>query len=139
MQDASDFSLPITVVLPERRVVADEHAATTPFVRAKLPGVDLRPANERRDAPASSPPPGAASPSQAPLPAPRHAWLPSPTRAGVPSRLKARSLLGLPPPPAPRATPLSDDDEERMQRRVRAYRRQAWAQRLLERFQFEAG
>ena len=117
MQDASDFSLPILIVLPERKVVADEHAATTPFVRAPLPGVD--------------------PPSRAPLPAPRHAWPSSPTKAAVPSRLKARILHAVPPPPS-RATPLSDDDEKRMQRRTRAYRRQAWAQRMLERFQFEA-
>ncbi|HEX6839006.1 MAG TPA: hypothetical protein VF334_20650 [Polyangia bacterium] len=114
MQDGSDFSLPIVVVLPERRVVvSDEHASTTPFVRAPLPGVDARPA---------------------PLPAARHAWLPSKT---VAARPRMRHLRSLPPPPT-RATPLSDDDEKRMQRRVRAYRRQAWAQRLLERFQFEA-
>lgn len=121
MQDA-DFLLPIVVVLPERRVVADEHAATTPFMRAPLPGVDL----------------GKARDPAAPLPAPRHAWPATPTKAAVPSRLKARILQAVPPPPT-RATPLSDDDEQRMQRRARAYRRQAWAQRLLERFQFEAG
>lgn len=75
--------------------------------------------------------------ARAPLPAPRHAWPDLATKAAVPSRLKARGLRGLPPPPATRAPPLSDDDEQRMQRRARAYRRQAWAQRLLERFQFE--
>jgi hypothetical protein len=37
MQDASDFSLPIEIALPERKVAADEHAATTPFVRPPLP------------------------------------------------------------------------------------------------------
>ncbi|HWE28040.1 MAG TPA: hypothetical protein VHB97_08570 [Polyangia bacterium] len=133
MQDASDFSLPILVVLPERKVIVDEQASTTPFTRARLPGVDLRPAQERAAAAAKLPP--AIDP--APLPAPRHAWVPSASgRHPVPSRLKARSLLGVPPPPPPRAVPLSDDDERRMLERVRAYRRMAWAQRLLERFQF---
>jgi hypothetical protein len=130
MQDGSDFSLPIVVVLPDRKVIVDERAATAPFIRAKLPGVDLRPAEER----ASQPVAHEATP--VPLAAPRHAWLPP--HNPVPSRQKARSLLGVPPPPAPRAVPLSDDDEKRMLRRERGYRRQAWAQRLLERFQFEA-
>ncbi len=121
MQDG-DFSLPIVVVLPERRVVADERAKTTPFIRAPLPGVDPRAPRQR--------------PATAPLPAPRHAWPSSPTQAAVPSRMKARHLAAVPPPPS-HATPLSDEDEKRMQRRVRAYRRQAWAQRMLERFQFE--
>lgn len=129
MQDG-DFSLPIVVVLPERRIVADEHAATTPFIRAPLPGVDPRPARSR---------PVGAPLERAPLPPARHAWPSSPTRAAVPSRLKARSILAAAPPPATRAVPLSDDDGKRMERRVRAYRRQAWAQRMLERFQFDAG
>ena len=129
MQDG-DFSLPIVVVLPERRIVADEHAATTPFIRAPLPGVDPRPARPR---------PVGAPPARAPLPPARHAWPPAPTRAAVPSRLKARSILAAAPPPATHAVPLSDDDGKRMERRVRAYRRQAWAQRMLERFQFDAG
>jgi hypothetical protein len=164
MQDA-DFSLPIVVELPERRARADrrvagdrraaaELATTTPFKRAALPGVDLRTAEERAvttrrpvptatrkaAAPNAAAPKDAAATSTAavePLPAPRHAWLPSPSHP-VPSRVRARSLLGVPPPPAPRAVPLSDDDERRMQRRVRAWRRIAWAQRLLERFQFVA-
>ncbi len=129
MRDASDFSLPIVIVLPERRVVADEHAATRPFIRANLPGVDLRPAPDRATAVARRP----AAVEPPPAPAPRR---PSPL-PGVPSRLKARSLLGVPPPPAPRASPLSDDDEQRMRRRTRAYERIAWAQRLLRRFRFE--
>lgn len=138
MQDASDFSLPIVVVLPERKVIVDEQASTTPFSRANLPGVDLRPPEERaageRAADASRPP---LRVQPTPLPAPRHAWIGShSSRNPVPSRLKARSLLGVPPPPPPRAVPLSDDDEQRMLRRARAYRRMAWAQRLLERFQF---
>jgi hypothetical protein len=128
MQDGSDFSLPIVVVLPDRKVIVDERAATKPFIRANLPGVDLRPPNER------STPVLERRPEAAPLPAPRHAWLGSPSA----SQVRARSLLGVPPPPAPRAVPLSDDDEQRAMRRVRAYRRQAWAQRLLERFQFES-
>jgi hypothetical protein len=135
MQDASDFSLPITIVLPERRVVADEHAATAPFKRAKLPGVDLRPAQLRAAEVARMPAPK--EPTPLPLPPPRHAWLPSHSGHPVPSRLRARSLLGVPPPPPPRATPLSDEDEQRMMRRARGYRRQAWAQRLLEHFHFE--
>ena len=150
MQDAPDFSLPIVVVLPERRVVADEQASTTPFVRAALPGVDLRPAVERaatagsrsRPAAAEAGPrpsaPSAGSRPAAPLSAPHHARLPSPSPSHpVPSRLRARSLLGVPPPPPTRAAPLSDDDEQRMLRRTRAYRRIAWAQRLLERFGFD--
>jgi hypothetical protein len=135
MQDAHDFSLPIVVMMPERRVVvaADDHATTIPFTRAKLPGVDLRPAQDRAAEVASMPVPAE------PLPAPRHAWLPSHSgRQPVPSRIKARSLLGVPPPPPVRAAPLSDDDERRMQRRTRAYRRIAWADRLLRRFGFEA-
>jgi hypothetical protein len=132
----SDFSLPIVVVLPERRVVvADEQAATTPFARAKLPGVDLRPALERAAEAARMP---VAVELEA-LPPPCHAWLPSHSaQHPVPSRVRARSLLGVPPPPPPRASPLSDDDGKRMMKRARAYRRMAWAQRLLERFQFEA-
>lgn len=133
MQDAHDFSLPIVVVLPERKVIVDEQASTTPFTRANLPGVDLRPAQERA-AEAARMPARVVEPT--PLPAPRHAWLAHSTRNPVPSRLKARSLLGVPPPPPPRAVPLSDDDEQRMLKRARAYRRMAWAQRLLERFQF---
>ena len=140
MQDQRDFSLPIVVVLPERRVVtADEHQTTTPFRRAKLPGVDLTPANER-SAVAQRPLAATPLPSVAdarPLPAPRHTWLPSPSHP-VPSKVRARSLLGVPAPPPIRAAPLSDDDERRMQRRTRAWRRIAWAQRLLERFGFEA-
>lgn len=157
MQDGSDFSLPIVVVLPERKVVvADDRAATTPFIRAPLPGIDPRPTRARAEA---APPRAEAAPPRAeaapradapplraeaaprtaavPLPAPRHAWLSSATRAAVPSRIKARHLAAVPPPPS-HATPLSDEDEKRMQRRMRAYRRQAWAQRMLERFQFEA-
>jgi len=134
MQDAADFSLPIVVVLPERKVIVDEQAATAPFARANLPGVDLRPAIERTAEIARLPAP---SSEPSPLPAPRHAWIGShSTRHPVPSRLKARSLLGVPPPPPPRAVPLSDDDEQRMLKRARAYRRMAWAQRMLERFQF---
>jgi hypothetical protein len=133
MQDASDFSLPIIVVLPERKVIVDEHASTVPFPRAKLPGVDLRPSQERAVDAGRVP----VSIEPTPLPAPRHAWIASHSgQHPVPSRLKARSLLGVPPPPPPRAVPLSDDDEQRMSRRARAYRRMAWAQRLLERFQF---
>jgi hypothetical protein len=133
MQDGYDFSLPIVVMAPQRRVVADDHATTIPFARANLPGVDLRPAQERAAAIEQLPAP------VEPLPPPRHAWLPSHSgRQPVPSRLKARSLLGVPPPPPTRAAPLSDDDERRMQRRARAYRRMAWAQRLLERFHFAA-
>ena len=133
MQDAADFSLPIVVVLPERRVVVDEQASTTPFTRANLPGVDLRPAQQRAADVSRLPRP--VEPTA--LPAPRHAWIGSHSgRQPVPSRLKARSLLGVPPPPPPRAVPLSDDDEQRMLKRARAYRRMAWAQRLLERFQF---
>lgn len=156
MQDATDFSLRILVVEPERPLHVDEQLTTTPFVRANLPGVDLRPARERTAtikiptpaaaAPAAilavpSPEPLAASRSAArrtaanPLPPPRHAWLPSPNHP-VPSRVRARSLLGVPPPPPTRASPLSDDDERRMVRRARAWRRMAWAQRMLERFQF---
>jgi hypothetical protein len=134
MQDAHDFSLPIVVTAPERRVVtADDHATTIPFARARLPGVDLRPAQERASEVARMPAPA----EPPPLPAPRHAWLPSHSgRQPVPSRIKARSLLGVPPPPPVRAAPLSDDDERRMQRRARTFRRIAWAQRLLVRFQF---
>jgi hypothetical protein len=132
MQDATDFSLPIVVVLPERKVIVDEHASTAPFTRANLPGVDLRPPKERAEAAQSH-----ARIEPTALPAPRHAWIGSHSgRHPVPSRLKARSLLGVPPPPPPRAVPLSDDDEQRMLKRARAYRRMAWAQRLLERFQF---
>jgi hypothetical protein len=134
MQDAPDFSLPIVVMPLERRVVADDHATTTPFSRAKLPGVDLRPAQQRAAEVARMPAP----PEPTPLPPPRHSWLPSHSgRHPVPSRIKARSLLGVPPPPPSRASPLSDDDEKRMLRRARIYRRIAWAQRLLRRFQFE--
>jgi hypothetical protein len=136
MQDAADFSLRITLVEPERRVVADDQLTTTPFKRANLPGVDLRPAAER-PAPVARPAAAAVPKTNTPLAAPRHAWLPSPSHP-VPSRIRARSLLGVPPPPPPRATPLSDEDEHRMQRRVRAWRRIAWAQRMLERFQFVA-
>ena len=133
MHDATDFSLPIVVMAPERRIVADDHATTTPFSRARLPGVDLRPAQQRAAEAAELPAP--AEPT--PLPAPRHAWLPSHSgRPPVPSRIKARSLLGVPPPPLTRAAPLSDDDEKRMLRRARAYRRIAWAKRLLRRFLF---
>ncbi|MGZ3406057.1 MAG: hypothetical protein ACXVDD_02975 [Polyangia bacterium] len=135
MQDAHDFSLRIVVTAPERRVVvvADEHATTLPFARANLPGVDLRPAQERTSQITRPPAPVGAEP----LAPSRHAWLPSHSgQKPVPSRLKARSLLGVPPPPPARAAPLSDDDERRMERRARAYRRMAWAQRLLERFQF---
>lgn len=134
MQDASDFSLPIVVVLPERKVIVDEQASTTPFARAKLPGVDLRPAQLRAAAVARLRPeaqpealssrPRATTPSRS-------------ARHSLPSRLKARSLLGVPPPPALRAVPLSDDDERRMLARARAYRRKAWAQRLLAHFGFE--
>ena len=137
MQDGSDFSLPIVVVLPERNVIVDERAKTRPFIRAKLPGVDMRTQQER-----ATQPPVAAAPQRpvarevAPLPAPRHAWLPSPNT--VTSRQKTRHLQSVPPPPATRAVPLSDDDEQRALRRARAYRRQAWAQRMLERFQFES-
>lgn len=148
MQDGSDFSLPIVVVLPDRKVIVDERAATTPFIRANLPGVDLRPANERSTPVLERRParPSAVAPEAAPLPAPRHAWLGSQATSPhatsphppSPSQIRARSLLGVPPPPAPRAVPLSDDDEQRALRRVRAYRRQAWAQRMLERFQFES-
>lgn len=145
MQDMRDFSLPITVVLPERRVVtADDQMTTTPFRRANLPGVDLTPAKERPAArrPLSGAPmptvAAAAAPTpDKPLPAPRHAWLPTPSHP-VPSRIRARSLLGVPPPPPIRAAPLSDDDERRMQRRTRAWRRIAWAQRMLEYFGFAA-
>lgn len=133
MQDVRDFSLPIVVVLPERRVVAaDDHVTTTPFRRASLPGVDLTPARER--------PPAARRPLSG-LPAPSVAEpaavaaLRSPAHP-QPSKIRARSLLGVPPPPPTRASPLSDDDERRMQRRARAWRRIAWAQRMLERFGF---
>lgn len=142
MQDASDFSLRIMVVEPERRVVVDEHMTTLPFKRVDLPGVDPRPKKERTVTVRLPLPPTTTpvattpvAPPAEPLPAPRHAWLPSPNHP-VPSRVRARSLLGLPPPPPIRAAPLSDDDERRMQRRVRAWRRIAWAQRMLERFQF---
>jgi len=134
MQDASDFSLPITVVLPEGKVIVDERAKTVPFKRANLPGVDLRPAQQRAEAAAKLPAPEELTPL--PLPPPRHAWLAA--HNPVPSRVKARSLLGVPAPPPPRAVPLSDEDEKRMMRRAHAYRRQAWAQRMLERFQFES-
>jgi len=131
-----DFSLRITLVEPDGRAVADDQMTTTPFQRANLPGVDLRPANER--AAAAKPAAVRLVPkTNRPLEAPRHAWLPSPSHP-VPSRIRARSLLGVPPPPPPRAVPLSDEDEHRMQRRVRAWRRIAWAQRMLERFGFEA-
>src|SRR5690242_3809634 len=133
MQDGSDFSLPIVVVLPDRKVIVDERAATKPFIRANLPGVDLRPANERSTPVLERRParPSAVTPAAAPLPAPRHAWLGSQAaspHAPSASQVRARSLMGVPPPPAPRAVPLSDDDEQRMLRRTRAYRRQAWAQ-----------
>ena len=136
MPDA-DFSLPIVVVLSDRRVVAEDQLPTLPFKRANLPGVDLRPAQERPSlaAPPARTPVAANAAEPRPLPAPRHAWLPSPSHP-VPSKVRARSLLGVPPPPAPRAAPLSDDEERRIQARVRAWRRIAWAQRMLERFQF---
>jgi hypothetical protein len=145
MQDASDFSLRIVVVEPDRRVVVvDDQIPTVPFPRARLPGVDLRPQRERsvtQKLPAPpSPTPVATTPVTRPgkpLPAPRHAWLASPHNP-QPSRVRARSLLGVPPPPPVRAAPLSDDDERRMQRRTRAWRRIAWAQRMLERFGFAA-
>ncbi len=129
MQDAADFSLRITVVEPDRRVVTEEQLTTTPFQRVSLPGVDPVPKANR--------PPANRPLANGPLPAPRHAWLPSPGHP-VPSRIRARSLLGVPPPPPPRAVPLSDEDEQRMQRRARAWRRMAWAQRMLEHFQFVA-
>jgi hypothetical protein len=135
MQDGSDFSLPIVVVLPDRKVIVDERARTKPFIRANLPGVDLRPPNERSTPVLERRPsrPSPIAPEAAPLPAPRHAWLGSQA-----AQVHARSVLEVPPPPAPRAVPLSDDDEQRALRRARAYRRQAWAQRMLERFQFES-
>ncbi|HXU71884.1 MAG TPA: hypothetical protein VN947_21265 [Polyangia bacterium] len=150
MQDVRDFSLPIVVVLPERRVVtADDQLTTTPFRKANLPGVDLTPAKERppvaRRPLSGTPAPSIAEPAAAaasafaggarPLPAPRHAWLPTPAHP-QPSKIRARSLLGVPPPPPTRAAPLSDDDERRMLRRTHAWRRIAWAQRMLERFGF---
>jgi hypothetical protein len=122
MQDASDFSLPIIVVTPEPRAAADDHQTTVPFRRPTLPGVGPRVAR--------------VDPAR-PRPAARHASPPDPGHP-VPSRQRARRLLGVPPPPPTRAAPLSDDDGRRMERRARAWRRIAWAQRMLERFQFAA-
>ena len=128
MQDGSDFSLPIEVVAMERQAPADDHAATTPFVRAPLP-------SPRHAWP---PPASPLSPSLPPAPSlPLQPARSRSTKHPVPSRLKARRLLGVPPPPPTRAVPLSDDDERRMQRRVRAWRRIGWAQRMLERFHFD--
>jgi hypothetical protein len=105
-----DFSLPIVVMPPEPS--PDDHARTRPFTRAGV---------------------------IEPLAAPRHAWLPSHSgQPPSPSRQKARSLLGVPPPPPVRASPLNEDEEaRRIERRVRARQRIAWAQALLRRFQFE--
>jgi hypothetical protein len=141
---AHDFSLDITVDIPAdprppvRRVHVDEHAPTRPFTRVAalpnidrrpLPGVDLRPAQQRPAEAAHLP----VAVEPAPLAAPRHAWMPAHSgHAPTPSRQKARSLLGVPPPPPTRAAPLSDEDGARAARRVRAYKRQAWAQDMLE-------
>jgi hypothetical protein len=140
---AHDFSLEITVDIPADprpavRVRVDELAPTRPFTRVPalpnidrrpLPGVDPRPAQQRAAETVRLPVPV----EPAPLAAPRHAWLPAHSgHAPTPSQKKARSLLGVPPPPPTRAAPLSDEDGARAARRVRAYKRQAWAQDMLE-------
>jgi hypothetical protein len=133
--DGHDFSLPIFVAPPER---VDEQAPTKPFSklpplpavqRRPLPGVDLRPPQQREVAESLL---AAASADPAAQPArPSHS-----ARHPIPSRQRARSLLGVPPPPAPRAAPLSDDDADRAARRARALQRIAWAERMLRKFQF---
>jgi hypothetical protein len=130
MHDAQDFSLPIEVVAPERAV--DDHAPTRPYPRAPLPGVDLRSAEERRALPHPTMP-EVGTPEPAPLPPVPVADAPLAARA----RMRSRVDLTPPPTPLPRAEPLSDAEERRMMRRARGYRRQAWAQELLRRFNFE--
>ena len=129
MHDAHDFSLLITVMPAEPR---DELAATTPFARlsAAALSVATRAGADRRRR----------SATEAPLPAPRQTWLPS-AKATAPSAAPAL-LAACPstdlrmPPPRAHASPLSDDDALRMQRRARAHRRIAWARALLRRFNF---
>lgn len=147
--NAHDFSLEILVDVPDDgpprvRVHVDEHAATRPFNRVAppavvdrrpLPGVDPRPAAQRAAVTVTVPDgdPAQASAAAAPLSSPRHAWLTPSGRHPVPSRQRARSLLGVPPPPPARATPLSDEDAARMARRTRTLARSRWAQSMLAR------
>ncbi len=55
-----------------------------------------------------------------------------------PARIPARSGLDAPiPPPRTHASPLTDADAARMQRRTQAKRRSEWARSLLRRFQWD--
>jgi hypothetical protein len=114
MQNAADFTLPITVTDPDE--LAEELATTAPFERP--PGADFH-----------------ALPTQL-LPLPE-ALPPSPhTRDSSRSKVYA-GVIQTGRPVAPRPAPLSDEEEARIRRRQRAYRRMAWAQHLLQRFGFE--
>jgi hypothetical protein len=125
MQDPGDFSLRIVVMPPESAPV-DEGATTSLFPRSPLPGVNLSHVRVRREQLQRPPTPP-------PLPPARHAWLPKTARPRAPG------ITPPPPPLRPHASPLSDDDGRRMQRRIRAHRRIRWAQTMLRRFQFVEG
>lgn len=155
MHDVADFTLRITVMAPERAPerAIDDYAQTQPFARPNgLPGVTGRPAS-RPQAPQQPPRPmpqrllavAPVTPKAAPsaptlqpdAPTVMAPSIPSPTLESALLRVKARGTIELPPPPAPRASPLSDDEERRVVRRAHAHRKIAWARNLLRRFHFE--
>src|SRR5262245_48744844 len=114
MQNAADFTLRITVTDPNE--LHEELATTAPFERPRHDG-------DFHSLPTQLLPLAEALP-----PSPR-------TRDSSRSKVYA-GVIQNPRPAAPRASPLSDEEEARIRRRQRAYRKMAWAQHLLQRFGF---
>src|SRR4051812_1479102 len=103
MHDSADFTLRITVTAPEQAV--DDYGPTRRFARTEEPVPQPRAAQLR------SVPHAWMLVTENELPKVMAPSIPSPTAESAALRMQARAQT-------PRATPLSDDEDRRVQRRM---------------------